>query len=220
MERVSKRLKKINGKRKFINVFDADGTLWSDDIADEFVLYLMNQSKSSNLINKEIWARYLEMIETQPVEACAYYMKLFEGISLERFVELVYKWWETAFEPKWVAPIKKLFCDLMDEGHDVVIISGSPRLLFLPLLDRFKKLQVFGMEFAMNDNQVFTGDYEGILSAGSGKREILLSLSRPVFVCAGNSHPDLPMLELSEIPIVVGDTDWHKDWFHPNKIIL
>ncbi|MCB9062614.1 MAG: haloacid dehalogenase-like hydrolase [Halobacteriovoraceae bacterium] len=222
MEKLLKELKSLSRfeKGKFINVFDADGTLWIDDIADEFALYLINCPKNAHYIDGSLWDEYKEMITTDPVGACAFYMKFFKNLSKNRFHELVYEWWENIFTPRWIAPVKKLLIDLISDDFEVIIVTGSPRLLFSPLLDTYKNLKVYGMEFKEDRNHIFTGEYSGILSAGNGKKEILESLGKPVFICVGNSKPDLPMLKMSEFPIFVGETDWHEDWKHPNKIIL
>jgi phosphoserine phosphatase len=178
-------------------VFDADGTLWVNDVADDFTLWTIAQGH----VPGENWRTYQRIYRDDHPAGCRYLLTFFAGMKLVRLHELVDHYWLHRANRKWVWEVVESLYQVADRGYPIWIVSGTPTDFLLPLKHMLPVAEVVGMDFEVDASGTITGRHAGISCAGEGKAEKLrfLLASRPVRFCCGNGSLDGPMMLLAEI---------------------
>ena len=177
-----------------IAAFDADGTLWTNDVADDFTQWMIANGK----IDGARWPTYMRIYRDDPPAGCRYLLSLYTGIRRDALAEQVNDYWENHAARTWVwQVIETLY--FIREQRPIWIVSGTPTDFLLPLKKILGAHRIVGMDFQFDDDDRVTGEPEGIPCAGEGKAKKLLSLlgEEKVAFCVGNGSLDGPMMELS-----------------------
>jgi HAD superfamily phosphoserine phosphatase-like hydrolase len=180
-----------------IAVFDADGTLWVDDVADDFTTWMMEQGE----ISADRWPTYMRIYRDHPPTGCRYLLTFYTGMSLAKLEQDVGRWWSTEADRKWVTEAVEALHLLHRRGYAIWIVSGTPTNFLAPLARLLPIDHVVGMDFELDEQRRITGRHAGIACAGTGKAEKLMALAsgRRIRFCAGNGTLDGPMMELADV---------------------
>lgn len=178
-------------------VFDADGTLWVDDVADDFTRWMIE----SGAISGEAWPTYMRIYRDDPPTGCRYLLRFFRGLPLERITRLVERWWRDHAHRRWIDEVVATLHHVHQAGYAVWVVSGTPTDFLLPLRRMLPVERVLGMDFELDRHGAITGRHAGIACAGRGKADKLLAEAgrRPIRLCCGNGSLDGPMMELAEV---------------------
>lgn len=106
-------------------VFDADGTLWRDDIGEAFARWLIAEKKLVNPAVADVFAEYERLCAIDKMVGYPYLVQIMAGIR-----EQDLRTWAEAFAKDHVAkhayqPQHTLIKDLQAKGADVWIVSAS-----------------------------------------------------------------------------------------------
>lgn len=177
-------------------IFDADGTLWTDDVADDFTRWMIDTGK----ISGELWPTYLRIYRDDAPAGCRYLLRLYAGLRPEELAGHVEHWWLHHAHRSWVWPVIESMYHLAGLGHEIWVVTGSPKDVMAPLLHMLPVKRILGMDFEVGADGTITGEFTGISCAGTGKAEKIRALGggRPVVFCAGNGNLDGAMMELAE----------------------
>jgi phosphoserine phosphatase len=178
-------------------VFDADGTLWVDDVADDFTTWMIDEGH----IPGEKWGTYMRIYRDDPPTGCRYLLTFYAGMSLPRLHRQIDEYWQSQAERKWVWEVIESLYTIADRGYPIWIVSGTPTDFLLPLKQALPIQEVVGMDFELDGQGRITGRHAGISCAGQGKADKLLHLAagRKIRFCCGNGSLDGPMMALAEV---------------------
>jgi len=184
------------GRDADLAVFDADGTLWVNDVADDFTQWMIAQGR----IDGARWPTYMRIYRDDPPTGCRYLLSFFAGMTLAQLQASVDDYW--SIHPRdWIEEVLQALYHLADAGLSIWVVSGTPTDFLLPLQRILPVDQVVGMDFALDSRGQITGEHAGISCAGTGKAEKLelLAGERPIRFCCGNGSLDGPMMELAQV---------------------
>jgi phosphoserine phosphatase len=178
-----------------IAVFDADGTLWTDDVADDFTKWMI----ASGEIPGGAWETYVHIYRDDPPAGCRFLLTLYSGLGIGRIAERVDHWWVHRSNRRWIPEVVEALRHLDGKGYPIWIVSGTPTDFLVPLGRVFRIERIVGMDFELDSHGRVTGRHSGISCAGEGKAEKILGLAggRPVAFCAGNGSLDGSMMEVA-----------------------
>lgn len=178
-------------------VFDADGTLWVNDVADDFTLWMIREGH----VPGDNWRTYQRIYRDDHPAGCRYLLTLYTGLTQARLGELLEEYWLHHAKRQWVWDVVESLYHLADRGYPIWVVSGTPTDFLLPLKRMLPVAEVVGMDFEVDGGGQLTGRHSGISCAGEGKAEKLRALigERPVRFCCGNGSLDGPMMLLAEV---------------------
>jgi phosphoserine phosphatase len=181
---------------KGVVIYDADGTLWVDDVADDFTQWMIAEGH----VPGEGWPTYMRIYREDPPIGCEVLLRFYAGLSRGDLAEHVELWWREHAHRGWVDEVMESLFHLRDDkGYPIWICSGTPTDLLLPLQHIVGASEIVGMDFELDRRGHISGFPHGVPCAGQGKSNKLASLlgSRHVAFCAGNGSLDGPMMELA-----------------------
>ncbi len=184
-------------------LFDADGTLWAGDIADDFTYWMI---KNEGLASQEKWQQYLKIYQQDSSSGCQFLLTLFNGKSIDYLKEAVNNWWNNFSQHQWIPEVVSTLHYLHNKGYTIWVVSGTPTIF----LDPVKKLLpidlVIGMDFELSTQGLITGKCQGIPCTHQGKalkvkreKKVKNQLQdKTITFVAGNSELDIEMFKLSK----------------------
>lgn len=178
--------------------FDADGTMWRDDVADDFTQWMIRTGE----IGGHRWDEYLRIYRDDAPAGCEFLLRLYEGIALERLHRRIDHWWLHHARRHWIPEVVETIHLLHARGYAIWVVSGTPTDFLSPLERMLPVTEVLGMDFEVDGEGRITGRVRGISCAGTGKADKLRALAggRRIFVCAGNGDLDAAMMQEAERP--------------------
>ncbi len=176
-------------------LFDADGTLWRDDAADDFARWMID---NGHVQIGDGWNEYLGIYRQDHAAGCAYMLSFYTGLSQQQLHQKIWQWWQGA-DRNWVSEVLESLLWLAERDYSIWVVTGSPTDVMLPLQDFLPVTKVVGMDFELDARNVITGRLSGISCTDAGKADKVRHLAGdvPVVFTAGNGSLDAAMLELS-----------------------
>ncbi len=176
-------------------VYDADGTLWTDDVADDFTTWMIDEGH----VDGGRWAEYMRVYAADPPTGCEFLLGFYEGMTPSTLAGYVQTWWDHHAHRRWIPPVVESLHWAAEHGYAVWIVSGTPTDFLLPLKQMLPVAEVVAMDFALDADHRITGQPAGIPCAGEGKARKLRSLldHRAVTLAVGNGSLDGPMMDLA-----------------------
>lgn len=180
-----------------IAVFDADGTLWVNDVADDFTSWMM----ATGRIPSDLWPEYLRIYRDDAPAGCRFLLRMYTGLTHAELRVHLEEWWRNHAHRKWIPEVVESLHHLVGSGLAIWVVSGTPTDFLLPLADVLPIDAVVGMDFDVDAVGRFTGRHSGISCAAEGKAEKILSLAsgRPIVFCCGNGSLDAAMMEIADL---------------------
>lgn len=176
-------------------VFDADGTLWAEDIGFSFFEFQV----------REIWKTpdFLKKAEDiythNPKQSCAYIVQLNKGMSISEYRQLCLEYLKL-----YKLSLFSFQLELMDylskKGVKIYIVTASSEWLVQEVVKHYKLpvKDVVGVRTLIKENKI-TDEIEHPISFGEGKTEAFLNRSKRIlpFFASGNTLSDLELLKIS-----------------------
>ena len=135
-------------------LFDADGTIWDGDIADDCTLWMLGTGR---LATGALWDEYRRLCTADVPAACRYLLRFFEGMPHATLTVHIETYWREflRFEP--IEEAQEVLRYLAGRGFRVWIVTGSPTEFLLPLRRRLPVERILGMDFEVDPRGVLTG---------------------------------------------------------------
>ncbi len=188
-----KELPRVEGNA--LAIFDADGTLWTDDVADDFTCWMIDQGH----VDGKRWEEYMRIYAADPPTGCEFLLTFYTGLAPASLAKYVQTWWDNHAHRNWIGQVVEALHWVAQRGYRVWIVSGTPTNFLLPLQRMLPVEKVVAMDFAVDSARRFTGQVAGIPCAGEGKATKLRTLvdGRAVALAVGNGSLDGPMMALA-----------------------
>ncbi len=180
--------------------FDADGTLWNEDLGEQFFQYQIDHCQLPTLKNKNPWDYYLTTKKKNPVKAYLWLAKINTGQSLSK----IKTWARQACGKKEIQVFesqKKWITWLKEKNIEVFIVTASVQWAVEPMAHKMgiSPKNVLGIKTREDSEGLVTDKQEGPVTWREGKAKALLNHTHgipPVF-CCGNTYGDIALLEIS-----------------------
>lgn len=205
---IAARLNPTPGRR--VAVFDADGTLWYDDIGEAFARWLVAGDLLPGVDAASFWDEYERRVSESRIDGYTWVVQLMAGMA-EADVDL----WCRQLAAAWAnyrPGMKALIAGLQAEGFETWICSASNRWIVRATAAAvgIPEHQVLGIETQVVDGKLTTRPVYP-RPCNQGKVDAIQKHIgvMPVFAF-GDSMGDFEMLAYAEQPLVVGRRD-HRD---------
>ena len=180
--------------------FDADGTLWGEDLSEQLFQYQIDNCQLSTLEDKDPWDYYLTTKAEDPVKAYLWLAQINAGQPLSK----VRVWARQASEKKETHIFesqKKWITWLKEKNIEVFIVTASIQwaVEFMAHQVGVNPDHVLGIKTQVDNKGLVTDKQEGPITWREGKALAFLNHTRgvpPVFAC-GNTYGDISLLEIS-----------------------
>jgi HAD superfamily phosphoserine phosphatase-like hydrolase len=177
-------------------LFDADGTLWENDIADDCTIWMIGTGRIPGTHEK--WEEYKTIYSKDPPTGCEYLLTFYEGLSLADLTRHVNTYWDEFMSLKYIEQPMEVLYYLAEQGYRIWVITGSPTDFLYPLLDKMPVQRIIGMDYEVDSRGILTGRHSGISCAGPGKATKVHSLyPGAIQFSAGNALLDEAMMRLA-----------------------
>ena len=189
-------------------LFDADGTLWENDIADDCTIWMIGTGRITTGAN---WPEYKKIYAEDAPAGCRYLLGFYKGMSMADLTRHVNTYWAEFMKMIYIQEPVDVLYDLATKGFKNWVVTGSPTDFLFPMLDKMPVDKIVGMDFEVDANGILTGRHDGISCAGPGKAEKVQSLwNGPIQFAAGNALLDEAMMRLAR------DVVWA---VHPHPVL-
>jgi phosphoserine phosphatase len=215
-----------NNRGPYFAAFDADGTLWSNDVGENFFHYQIKKCGLPALRIKDPWKHYQELKKQHPPTAYLWLAQICEGYTLNE----VLAWGKNTFEenpPQMFEFQRKLISELNDRQIKIFVVSASVEWAVKSALIHLglNGLQAVGVKTKIVENKITT-EQDGPVTWREGKRDALNLITNnwaPLLSC-GNTLGDQHLLELSaDVRLAVQSQDEsssHKDLYADEQGLL
>ena len=211
----------LRGLSHKIAVFDADGTLWSEDLGFGFFKY---QIKNNLLPYKDFLKNIDECYKVNQIKTCSIILQKNKGILFNQYISWCKDFLKT--DPVSVFSFqKKLIKYLKDLDVTVYVVSASPEWV-VELGVKHYGLPVdfvVGLKTVVDGQGVLTDEMIYPLSMGAGKVTAFLERSRNLypFFASGNTVSDLDLLEsATHIKCVVAKARKEERQYGSEQVLL
>jgi len=179
--------------------FDADGTLWNNDVGENFFQYQIDHCNLPDLHGMDPWKHYEDLKKKHPPTAYLWLAQLCAGRTLDEVREWSRKA-AAAMNPEIFESQRELIKELLNRNIHIYVVSASVHwavegaLAFIGL----KAENALGVKTKIVDGKI-TRDQDGAVTWREGKRHALFEKTggrAPVF-CSGNTSGDIHLLEAS-----------------------
>ncbi len=176
--------------------FDADGTLWAEDVGEFFFEY---QIQSNQLDLPPNPKSYYSCLKAQGKASAFLWLAKINAGQRE---DQVRDWAEEAFLSfknfSYFKAQKELVHFLKLQGFEVYIVTASIKWAVEPAARRYDidEKHVLGVRTRIKNGKI-TDEPEGVVTFGEGKPKELLSQTGgvPPLLASGNTLADIPLLE-------------------------
>lgn len=176
-------------------LFDADGTLWDNDIADDCTLWMIATGRVKTAAK---WDEYKRLVAADGAAGSRFLLELYAGLDRVTLLGHVDTYWREFMKLDYIDETVEVLRHLHGKGFRVWVVTGSPTDFLEPLKGQLPVERIVGMDFEVDARGVVTGRHDGISCVGEGKAEKVRSLwSGPIQFAAGNSLLDEAMLRLA-----------------------
>jgi len=188
-----RRIKLLDEPR--LALFDADGTLWENDIADDFTVWMLGTER---IRTGKQWPEYKEIYSKDAPAGCRFLLSFFRGLTQTQLTTAVSEYWRDFMKLDYIAEPVEVLRHLAATGFQIWVVTGSPTDILFPLQDKLPVHRCVGMDFEVDARGILTGRHAGISCAGEGKADKVKSLWPHVIqFAAGNARLDEAMLRLA-----------------------
>jgi len=194
-------------------VFDADGTLWADDLGESFFQWLIAEKKllrPGPTPYEDPWAAYQTLCSRDPGAAYASLGPQLVGLSEAQIREDSRDHFTATFSSRIYEAQRSLVQRFLKAGWEVWICSATCRVVVEAGAEAFgiPNHQVMGVEVEIAEG-LFTDKLIPPVTYRHGKVEaITQNIGRAPQFVSGNSMTDLEMLKMAqELGLVINPSD-------------
>lgn len=183
--------------------FDADGTLWDEDLGEAFLRWLVAGRLLKTIdCTSDVWGEYERRVHASRSQGYAWAVELMAGLAEDDVLhwsrQLAHAW------PNYRPAMLELAHGLMSEGFEVWIVSASNRWSIHAAAERMR----FPVERALGIQSkvaagLLTNEVRRPLTSEGGKVDVITQTIgvRPM-LAFGDSMGDFAMLEHAEHPLI------------------
>lgn len=178
-------------------VFDADGTIWADDVSEAFFRWLIAGRKLLNVdYESNIYQHYTNLVLNDSIKAYKWIVQVLAGLREEDITKWAYQFFSEHFISRIYQPQKDLIQYLHKRNCDVWIVSASHEWIVKAGAEHFgvHSSNVLGVRLAVR-NGVLTDEILEPFTYHEGKIEAIKKYipNHPDLIF-GDSAADIPML--------------------------
>lgn len=180
--------------------FDADGTLWANDVGENFFQYQIDHCNLPALKNIDPWKHYLDLKKQHPPTAYLWLAQICKNAAIGD----VEKWALEAakkFKPEAFPEQKELIRSLQERGITVYVVSASVEWAVTGalLVAGFENVKALGVKTKVL-GRIVSDEQNGSITWREGKRDALLAMTalKPPMLSCGNTLGDQHLLEMSK----------------------
>lgn len=186
--------------------FDADGTIWSGDLGEEFLADLAQRRLLLDPPPGDTYARYEQLFATDPPRAFAFCVEVMKGLRVDE----VERWSDAFFRDRFAARVfpgvRQALDRLRAAGVEVFLVSASNAITIRRAAAALgvDPSMVLAIEGAVDGQGRLTGQVLPPLTCGQGKVEAIQAKAKNSLALAfGNSVFDREMLAHAQRAVMV-----------------
>jgi HAD superfamily hydrolase (TIGR01490 family) len=186
-------------------VFDADGTLWADDVGEAFLRWLIAERKLVGVDGKDVYADYEARVRRDKARGYAFAATVMAGMKEDDVRSLAEQFFSRHFFGRVYNPMAEFVARLRSSGRQVWIVSASNRWIVSAGADQLgiEPERVLGIDLEVQ-NGVLTGKARRPVPYASGKvAAIKRFIGRRPALVVGDSSGDAAMFRYSGGPAVL-----------------
>jgi HAD superfamily hydrolase (TIGR01490 family) len=193
--------------------FDVDGTLVTTNLVHPTVFYMLNQptplhslAKLGRALAKAPWMALAEIRDRRLFNELLF--SSFDGVSEDRLLSLAEETFDTVIKPNIYPGAKDLVKQSLDQGHDVIIVSGALDFLMKLLAEHLGATGIIANKLEIKD-RFATGKLLRPVVAGPEKARLIRVHARThghdldECFAYSDSYSDVPMLSVVGYPAAV-----------------
>ncbi|MFL5311263.1 MAG: HAD family hydrolase, partial [Myxococcales bacterium] len=185
-----------------VAAFDADGTLWREDVGEAFLRHLVAIGWVRLPGGRDPYAEYERAVERDKRTGYMYAAQLQGGLVEADVAAEAVRFARSWVPPRLVRAAQELRAMCSDAGLLPVVVSASP----LPIVRAAAPLAGFaelaGIEVRVRDGR-FTGEVVDPVTYAEGKVQAASRFGPLVVACGDSLTGDLALLSAARIPVVV-----------------
>jgi phosphoserine phosphatase len=185
-------------------VFDADGTLWREDVGEAFLRRLVSLGWVKLPDGTDPYEAYERAVDRDKATGYAYAAQLQAGLEADLVAAEADRFARGWIPPRLVSGTQALRQLCEDAGLVTLVVSASalPIVLAAAPLAGFSRERCRGIEVAVREGR-FTDQVVAPVTYARGKIEAAQRFGQIALACGDSFTGDLAMLESSRIPVVV-----------------
>jgi phosphoserine phosphatase len=187
-----------------VAVFDADGTLWREDIGEAFLRQLVTLGWVKLPDGGDPYEAYERAVDRDRATGYAYAAQLQAGLQVEQVEAEARRFAAFWVPPRRIAGAAALRELCQSAGLRTAVVSASPRPIVLaaaPLVG-FAPERCHGIEVAVRAGR-FTAEVTPPISYAEGKLEAIRKDGPIVLACGDSFNGDLAMLRAARVAVAV-----------------
>lgn len=185
-----------------IAAFDADGTLWREDVGEAFLRHLISLGWIRLPDGSDPYQAYERAVERDHRTGYAYAAQLQAGLEEARLAAEAERFARAWVPPRLIASVQELRTTCADAGLQLAVVSASP----LPIVRAAAPLAGFsqctGIEVRVRGGKLTDEVLEPVVYA-EGKVKAAERFGRLVVACGDSLGGDLALLSAARVPVVV-----------------
>ena len=184
--------------------FDADGTLWREDVGEAFLRHLVSLGWVKLPEGSDPYQAYQRAVDRDRQSGYAYAAQLQAGLGAEEVAAEAQRFASQWVPPRLIADTQDLRTLCAEAGLRPFAISASalPIVLAAAPLAGFARELCRGIEVEVQDGR-FTADLVPPVTYAQGKVTAAAQLGRLALACGDSLTGDLAMLEAAQLAVVV-----------------
>ena len=185
-------------------VFDADGTLWREDVGEAFLRHLVSLGWIRLPDGSDPYAAYERAVERDRAAGYAYAAQLQAGLEVARVQAEAARFAASWIPPRRVGDVVALREVCEEAGLVPTVVSASPLPIVLAAapLAGIAKDRCRGIEVRVRDGR-FTDEVVAPVTYAGGKVAALARSGRLAVACGDSLGGDLAMMEAAQVAVAV-----------------
>lgn len=187
-----------------VAVFDADGTLWREDVGEAFLRHLVALGWVKLPDGSDPYDAYERAVDRDRAQGYAFAAQLQAGLCVDRVEAEAARFVRSWVPPRLVADAQELRQLCQSAGLPLLVVSASalPIVLAAAPLAGFPPDRCRGIEVAIRDG-IFTADVRQPITYAAGKVAAAQKCGRIALACGDSLQGDLALLESAEVAVAV-----------------
>ncbi len=187
-----------------VAAFDADGTLWREDVGEAFLRHLVSLGWVRLPDGGDPYEAYERAVDRDRAAGYAYAAQLQVGLEVDRVGAEARRFAASWVPPRRIAATARLreLCESAGLRTAVVSASAIPIVIAAAPLAGVAPDRCHGIEVAVRAGR-FTADLVPPITYGGGKLEAIRKEGAIVLACGDSFNGDLAMLQAARIPVAV-----------------
>jgi phosphoserine phosphatase len=187
-----------------VAAFDADGTLWREDVGEAFLRHLVSRGLIRLPDGSDPYAAYERAVDRDRASGYAFAAQLQSGLQLEAVEAEAQRFAAAWVPPRLVRDARALRELCAAAGLIPMVVSASPLPIVLAAapLAGFPGERCRGIEVTVDQGRL-TSEVIRPITYAEGKIAAATSLGRLALACGDSLSGDLAMLEAARLAVVV-----------------